>query len=154
MKLYLVQHGQAMAKELNPDRPLTDNGKSDVEKVARFLNNTGIKVAKIIHSGKPRAEQTAGILASALNPKGGIIQKQGITPNDSIEGMRKELLEAEEDLMIVGHLPYLGKLTSTLVTGSESSNVVSFQQGGAVCLERKEDKTWQIVFMVTPSLLV
>lgn len=150
MRLYLVQHGQAMAKEENPDRPLTAKGKSDVENVASFLKNTGIKVDKITHSGKARAEQTAGILSSALNPKGGVIQKEGIAPNDPIEGMCQELKETEEDIMIVGHLPYLGKLASALVTGSESPCIVGFRQGGVVSLERKEDGSWQIVLMVTP----
>ena len=153
MKLYLVQHGEAMAKELNPDRPLTDKGQSDIEKVATFLKNAGIKVDKIIHSGKTRAEQTARILASLLNPKGGIFQKEGIAPNDSIGNMQKELMKLEENIMIVSHLPYLGKLTSTLIANSKSSNIVTFQQGGVVCLERSEDKTWHIIWIVIPSLL-
>lgn len=148
MKLYLVQHGQAMAKEENPDRPLTDKGKIDVEKVARLLQNSGIKADKIIHSGKTRAEQTARIFS-----EGPIIQREGIAPNDPIEDMHKELLEAQEDIMIVGHLPYLGKLASALLTGSQYPCIAAFQQGGVLCLQRKEDKSWHIVFMVTPYIL-
>ena len=30
MKLYLVQHGDALTKESDPDRPLSDRGRADV----------------------------------------------------------------------------------------------------------------------------
>jgi phosphohistidine phosphatase len=32
MKLYLMQHGQAMAKEQDPERPLTQQGRQDVDR--------------------------------------------------------------------------------------------------------------------------
>lgn len=153
MKLYLVQHGQAMSKEENPDRPLTDNGRSDVEKVADFLKNAGTNVEKIIHSGKTRAEQTAAIIASKLNPTSGVIQEEGLTPNDPVGVMIKELQETYKDIIIVGHLPYLGKLASSLLTNSESANVVMFQQGGCLCLERTEEGTWHIAWIIVPSIL-
>ena len=37
MKLYLVQHGEALPKEINSDRPLSDQGRQDLEQFARFL---------------------------------------------------------------------------------------------------------------------
>jgi len=55
--------------------------------------------------------------------------------------------------MIVGHLPFLGKLASLLLTGCESANTVAFKQGGIVCLSRSELKQWQINWMVTPEIL-
>ena len=66
MKLYLVQHGEACAKDVDPDRPLTDAGKADVERLAAFLGQVGIRVDRVIHSGKLRAVQTAERLAGVL----------------------------------------------------------------------------------------
>ena len=30
MRLYLVQHGEAVAKEVDPDRPLSEHGREDI----------------------------------------------------------------------------------------------------------------------------
>ena len=57
------------------------------------------------------------------------------------------------DLMIVGHLPFLGKLVALLVTGSEKNEIVEFRFGSVVCVERRDDKKWKVAWMVTPSLL-
>jgi len=63
MRLYLVQHGKAKSKDEDPDRPLTDQGRNDIKKVAVFLaENAGLKVTSIYHSGKTRARQTAEVL--------------------------------------------------------------------------------------------
>jgi len=62
MRLYLVQHGEAKREEEDPSRPLTENGRREVEIVAKFLSEAGIKIDKILHSGKLRAAQTAEIL--------------------------------------------------------------------------------------------
>jgi phosphohistidine phosphatase len=56
--------------------------------------------------------------------------------------------------MIVGHLPFLSKLASLLLTGSESSETVAFKQGGIVCLKCKDKNLWQIDWMITPELLL
>jgi phosphohistidine phosphatase len=41
--------------------------------------------------------------------------------------------------MIVGHLPFLGKLVALLVTGSEENEIVEYQVGSIVCIERRDD---------------
>ena len=67
MKLYLVQHGEAVSKAENPERPLSEQGQSDISRIATFLAGD-IRISRVIHSGKERAFQTAQILASALSP--------------------------------------------------------------------------------------
>jgi len=37
MKLYLVQHAKAASKEVDPERPLTEEGHRDIQKVAAFI---------------------------------------------------------------------------------------------------------------------
>ncbi len=49
MKLYLVQHAEAVPAEDNPDRPLSDKGRTDVQRVASFLARS-VRVGRIIHS--------------------------------------------------------------------------------------------------------
>jgi len=153
MKLYLVQHGEAVSEEVDIQRPLSSKGRLDVRKVADFLRRARLKVQLIWHSGKVRALQTAEILGEALSIEGSVIMRKGLAPLDPVEEVENELREREEDLMIVGHLPFLGKLVSRLVIGSGSPNLVTFQHGAVVCLERLETKSWYIRWMVIPELL-
>ncbi len=37
MKLYLVQHGKALSKEADPQRPLSEEGIREVKKMAEFI---------------------------------------------------------------------------------------------------------------------
>lgn len=153
MKLYLIQHGEAMTKEENKDRPLNDKGINDIGRTANFLKKAEVTVDKIIHSTKTRAKQTADIIAKKLNPNKGVIQKEGIAPNDPICNIVKEIKGIDEDIMIVGHLPYLSKLAGALLVNSESADIVVFKQGGALCLEQPEDNLWHILWMIVPELL-
>lgn len=50
MRVYLVQHGDAVPKEVDPDRPLSDTGRQDIERLAKFLNAAKVRVSRIIHS--------------------------------------------------------------------------------------------------------
>ena len=64
MQILLAQHGDAVPKEVDEDRPLSDKGRADVERVAATLRQGQVSVSRIIHSGKTRAEQTSDILGS------------------------------------------------------------------------------------------
>ena len=43
MKLYLVPPGDAVAKEVDPERPLSDRGRDEVRAMAGFLRRAGIR---------------------------------------------------------------------------------------------------------------
>ncbi len=151
MELYLVQHGDATPKEVNPERPLTEKGALQVTRVGAFLKRTGICVDTILHSGKKRAHQTARIIANSLNPKCSVIQRDDLSPNDPIDEIYKELSEMDGDLMIVGHLPFLAKLASRLLLDSEDKDVIGFRQGGVLLLTKNEG-TWKVKWFLTPEL--
>jgi len=68
MKVYLVQHAEAMSEEQNPERPLTELGRQHTRSVADLAARMGVEVEQVRHSGKTRAEQTAEILGEALGP--------------------------------------------------------------------------------------
>lgn len=154
MHLYLVQHGEAKSKDVDPDRRLTEKGIQDVQKVAAFLKTLDIGVDSIWHSGKARALETANILATAFSSAQGVTVREGIAPKDSVDPVKSDLSKAEEDLMIVGHLPFLNKLASALITDYESSDAVAFRQAGVICLKRDDDDgNWRLSWMVIPDLL-
>jgi phosphohistidine phosphatase len=153
MFVYLVQHGQAKSKDIDPDRHLTEKGIRDIEKVSAFIKAAGAKTDVIWHSGKTRAAQSADILGKDLISKEGIIQRGGLAPNDDPETIKKELTKSEKNIMIVSHLPFLGKLAASLLIDDDSASIVAFQQGGIVCLEKDEDMEWHIAWMVVPEII-
>ncbi len=153
MRLYLVQHGEATDKEIDPARPLSEKGKTDVSKIAKFLKEKKLNVESIWHSTKRRAIQTAQILAESIIPKEGIIEKQGLAPNDPLDKLYQELTRENKDLMIVGHLPFLQKLSSLLLTNSENYKVIAFSPGGVICLEREDGGNWHLIWAITPELI-
>ena len=154
MKLYLVQHAKAASKQIDPHRPLTEEGHQDMQKVTAFIKPLKLCVDYLWHSGKRRAAQTAELLAEVIKINKAKTARDGLGPNDDVTVLRDELASLQQDVMIVGHLPFLSKLASLLLGGSESANTVAFKQGGIVCLRRAEENQWQIDWMVTPELLV
>ena len=153
MKLYLIQHAESKSKEEDPERGLTDLGFENVKKVARFIKKFNISVETIYHSDKLRAKQTANELALSINATSGLKQREGIAPMDDITSMNDEISKGDKNLMIVGHLPYMAKLTSALLCENENQNVVSFQNGCIVKLVRdEENKGWSVKWMITPDI--
>jgi len=153
MKLYLVQHAKAASKDADPERPLTDEGRQDSRKVAGFIRPLHLSVDYLWHSGKKRAAQTSDILAEVVRTEQDNAARDGLGPNDDVAALKDELVSAQGDIMIVGHLPFLGKLASLLLTGSESANPVAFKNAGIVCIARLSGGKWQIEWMVTPEIL-
>ncbi len=154
MNIYLMQHGKPVSKQENPEKPLSAQGRADMERMGAFLKRSGVIVDGIFHSGKTRARQTAEIISAMLLPGKEPEEKKGLAPLDDAKLIFNEILQLQGDFMIVGHLPHLAKLTSLLITGSESNSVVSFQQGGVVCCKPDEEtKEWHIAWMLVPEII-
>ena len=153
MKLYLVQHAKAASKEIDPARSLTEEGLRDIQKVAAFIKSMNLSIDYLWHSGKKRAQQTARFLADVV-----MINKQhtacdGLAPNDDIMTLKNEIMLAQKDIMIVGHLPFLPKLASSLLVGRNSLYILEFRNAGIVCLNCFDDNQWRIDWMIIPEIL-
>ena len=153
MKLYLVQHAKAASKDTDPERSLTEEGRSDMRKVADFIRPLNLSVDFLWHSTKTRAIQTAEILAEAVRINQEKIERDGLAPNDDVTAIKDELVAAQQDTMIVSHMPFVSKLASLLLTGREFADTVAFRQGGIVALSSSGPNQWQIEWMVIPDLL-
>jgi len=152
MELYLVQHGEAKSKAEDSQRPLTERGRDEVQRVAAFAAKAGLKVSQVRNSGKRRAEETASILAEHLSPSEGVLAIPGLAPMDDIRPIAQALQKETAPLMLVGHLPFMDRLAGLLVTGDPDCSVVRFCMGGIVCLEGAGDD-WAVKWMLTPELV-
>lgn len=146
MYLYLVQHGEPKSKEEDPERPLSEKGKDDVDKIASFISLFQLK--EVFHSGKLRAKETADMLAKKVDAK--VLETDGLSPMDDPGTWAGRLKDRESNTMLVGHLPHMGRLASLLLCGDKEAGTVEFRQGGVVCLRRQEG-TWSVQWMVLPA---
>jgi phosphohistidine phosphatase len=153
MRLYVVQHGEAVPKQQDPDRPLSEKGIADIECLADFLKGNDTGVHRIHHSGKTRALQTAETLARGIKLAGDIEECNLLNPSDPPAPFIQQTMERGEDILVVGHLPFVSRLVSALILGDEGRAVVDFQHGCAVCLETDVDGDWKVAWMIRPELL-
>ncbi len=152
MKLYLVQHGDAVPREVDAERSLSEKGRGDVQRLAVFLANSGVRASRIIHSGKTRARQTAEILSEAVASCEDVEARSDLNPNDSTDSLMEHIPSCGDSTMVVGHLPFMGKLLSRLVGQGEERTVAVFRPGSVVCLERGEEDGWGIAWMLRPEI--
>jgi len=152
MEVYLVQHGEAKPESEDPQRPLTDKGRSEVESVARYVASLGVKASQVLHSGKLRAKQTAEILAQHLVPAEGVLEQTGLGPLDDPQEAKRLIQEAGKPLVLVGHLPHLSRLAALLILGDPEKEVVRFRMGGVVCLGRS-DNSWSVNWALVPEIV-
>jgi phosphohistidine phosphatase len=119
MKLYFLRHGKADWPEWDkPDdeRPLNEQGRREMERIAEFLREVEIEVSAILSSPLPRAWQTAEYAAEAIGVK---LEQEPTLGKGFNAATLRSLLERENgrDLMIVGHEPDFTTVIAALTGG-------------------------------------
>lgn len=152
-QLYLVRHAKAVSTDIDSQKPLSEQGCEDIGKVADFIKPLGLGVDYLWHSGKLRAEQTAEVLSEVVEVKIEVAAHSFLAPNDEVAPIKDEIELAEQDVMIVGHLPFMGKLASLLLAGDEYAGVAAFRAGGIMCLESDDRGKWLLDWMVIPQIV-
>ena len=151
-QIYFAQHGLAVDKSENPDRPLSAEGIRQTQTVANQLKKLSIPVSKIFHSEKVRAQQTADIFANAVSAPSAFLDD--MAPMDNCNILINKL--RTDNTLYVGHLPHLDKVISTLVTKDEFSKVLQFANSGIICLsqvDNNDSRNYSIRWYLTPELL-
>jgi len=146
--VYLMQHGEALAEEDAPGRPLSLNGKQQVKSVARQAYQADVRLAAIYHSDKRRSRQSAEILGHELGLE--VSERAGLGPKDEVAPVAEWLEGESEDLALVGHLPFLDRLTGLLVVGDAAKSVVAFRFGVLVRLQRGASG-WKVDWILRPE---
>lgn len=155
MRLYLVRHGEAVSKDRDPARPLTDAGAARARRIGRFLRDAGVDVGEIRYSTKLRARQTAELVADAMGLGALLREVAGLEPEAGVDELADALAQESTDVMLVGHLPHLARLASLLVAGDPDREAFAFEDCGVLCLGRAGTGTsarWAVRWMVVPSL--
>ena len=152
MRIYLVQHALALDEAEDPKRAVSTQGCEDIVRTAGFLSLFVQPQPKFVfHSGKLRAKQTAEMFAEAWHLKDEIMQADDLSPNADAQVWAAKLNVMSDDVLIVGHLPYLPKLASLLLCNDADRQPIRFQNAGIVCLEKTGD-AWQCIFHINPNM--
>ena len=57
MAIFLVQHGKSLSRDQDPEKGLSEKGKTETARIAGVARRDyEIPVSKIVHSGKKRAQ--------------------------------------------------------------------------------------------------
>jgi phosphohistidine phosphatase len=118
----------------------------------------GLTYDLILSSPYLRARQTADIVAQILKTPEGVQLSDTLTP----AGSPRQLLAAlhtdyreRQDVLVVGHEPYLSRLISTLLTGGPNLSVV--MKRGGLCTLAVETLRFgrcaNLVSLLTPGQL-
>jgi phosphohistidine phosphatase len=142
MQLFLVHHGDAVGPEVDPRRPLSPKGRTDVERMAAEAAAVGARPQVVWHSGKLRARQTAEAFWRACNALAELSATKDLQPDDPPKWIRDRLHGETRDIMVAGHFPHLPRLLALLITGGEAG--VDFPLHGVVALvSQDEGATWR-----------
>ncbi len=119
------------------------------QRAAELASRLGVQVTEIRHSDKLRAVQTAEELALELSvPRREV---SGLGSNDDIHPLARDVALTDDNLMIVGHLPFLGRLAVFLLCSDESLPAVEFENAGIVRLDRREGGRWSLRWAIPPA---
>ena len=137
MRVYFLRHGEADWPNWDkPDdeRPLTERGKKEMRKVAKFLCELDLPLEDIISSPLPRARQTADVVADRFELH--VREHEGLTKDFSVSRLKEIVQEYPVDnLMIVGHEPNFTDVISGL-TGADCK----LSKGGLALVDLDEQK--------------
>jgi phosphohistidine phosphatase len=154
-KLFVFRHGEAAISSPDFDRPLTNKGLSDIERVSEEFSKYPIPNAVLVSSPSTRTVKTSEILHSKLGPHNVsfIFLEDGYLAEDKVwltylEGLSEEF----ETCIIVGHNPGIMNLVKRL-TGED----IPMPPGTGVVIdllinEWREifDNTGEVVKICTP----
>lgn len=118
MNIYLVRHAIAESHaSSDSERSLTEDGFAQAAMVAEAIKKLNIKLDMVATSPYLRACQTAEAFTKVF---GCDLEKLGeLAPGVNMDSLFKKLqvYETLNEIMLVGHEPDMGEITSTLVHG-------------------------------------
>ncbi len=159
MRVFLMRHGEAQPAEevaRDEDRTLTEKGETRLHKACRGLRRLEVLPERIFTSPSTRAVQTAKIIAEELGFTGEIEAVEELAPAALPEDMAEVLKTlAHEQVLLIGHQPYLGQLAALLITAGARGRV-GIKKGGLARIDIddwREDPPGEIRWLFTVKQL-
>lgn len=120
MDLYLLRHAQAAPGSPDSERPLTNAGIAELDRVLDAAQRTGTLPTVVLSSPYRRARQTAERAVTRLGFAREIVLCGGLTPDNRPEALWDEVRPwtAEAGVLVVTHEPLVSSAASWLLGSS------------------------------------
>ncbi len=138
MEIWILRH--AKAEEGGPalsdeERALTPAARKRMRAAARTIARMEAKLDAILTSPLRRARQTAEPVARALDRRTELIETVSLAPGaDPADVLREIEKGGFSRVLLVGHMPHLGRLLAYLITG-RSSPAIEIKKGSLARIE-------------------
>jgi phosphohistidine phosphatase len=143
MDIYLIRHAEAVERDpaggmADEDRPLTEAGRTQAERIARNLPARGAKIERLFVSPTVRTRQTAEPLRVAWRLAADtVVDCPDLAPEGKIRKLVKRLTkQPAASIGLVGHRPDLNEFAAWLI-GTKKARI-AIDKGG-IALIRVED---------------
>ncbi|MBK6608983.1 MAG: phosphohistidine phosphatase SixA [Leptospiraceae bacterium] len=160
MKLIIARHGEAesfSATGLDRDRKLTENGKTDLVKMANFIYNSPLRVTQILYSPYLRTQETADIYSSTLQFKGVATPADELLPSNDYSDLLPKLnqLSNSDTVLLIGHNPDVSFFAARLIRDESISRSLVFSPGSTIAINIAKENflMGQIIWMISPEFL-
>ena len=150
MELILWRHAEAAPGSPDVARPLTERGRADAVRVARWLAPRLPRELRFVVSPARRAQETARALGRTFETV------EGLAPGtDFVTALRcAGWPDAGQAVLVVGHQPTLGELAARLLEGRRTAAAIGT---GAVWWlrgrERKGRSEAELLLALEPEIL-
>jgi phosphohistidine phosphatase len=131
--IFILRHGEAGNRMTSPEedseRPLTPEGRAEMQKIAKSLKTVGLQIDWIYTSPLRRARETAEIAARILEIP--VLEEwDELKPDGSKAALYRKLARLEQNsrLVLVGHEPYLSSMMGEII-GTKDVRL-SLKKGG------------------------
>ena len=136
MDLFILRHGDAGKRSAafrdDSKRPLTVDGKKEIEEISKGMLVLGIEPEYIFTSPLLRSKQTAEIVYNNLKCKNQITEMDELKPEGNKLQLYKKFstLKQDSSVIIIGHEPFLSELVGDAISGGGSR--IDLKKGGLV----------------------
>lgn len=158
MNLYLLRHGSAGQRKLDPlvdhKRPLDKEGKQQCILLGRALNAMKIQFDSVISSPLKRALQTATLVGTETGYEKKIQLSQAMTPEGTwsdFQGLLESVMDQDE-VLLVGHNPNLPVYLNRLLSPSATSPIARVRKGAIAALTVQRGSV-RLQWLLDPRLL-
>lgn len=157
MQIYIMRHGQAeMMAFSDAERNLTDIGREESERMAKYLVKQGVELDAVLVSPYVRAQQTWQSVSPFFDGVTNIQTLPCLTPSGSARKTVNELLalqaEGVKAVLIVSHLPLVGYIVGEL---SPSAGVPAFSTSavGHISLSDEDGFAEMLSLTTVPQII-
>ena len=139
MDVYLIRHAEAVEREQfgdGPDeeRPLTDSGRAQAERLAASLPSRGANIHRLFVSPTVRTRQTAEPLIAMWGLSGdAVVDAPELAPEGKPRKVAKRINKQPADVVgLVGHRPDLNELAAWLI--GDKLAQIALDKGGVALI--------------------